>query len=398
MALATIDKDEIMEVKSSLKQVNTSLEKFHMESKQKIAEHAALSMSVSQTQDELGARLGAVEQLICKLDNEGGGVPIASAGLEIQSPFNMVVNGQKVRALGKNDRMSNHYPMSSGDDNEFSLSHYVKASLGLEKPRLAVTTGPALVPSFISNEIIDNVRANSVLIQAGALTIPLDGKTNLARIDTDPVVYLHDEAQEDIEESTPVFTPVEMNPRALVALLPITEELLQGSTNLDAALNAAIAGSMSVKLDSLGITAILNDGNIPDSLTDQTPATWAGVLAAVGSAMALNQQQPLAHISNPADFISRCQFYGDFGWLAKPAILEGMLELSTTSVPSGYGIFGDFSKSFAFGVLSDLKVEVIRFAKAKSYTHVLVCHLRAQGYVLQPGRLYVQSAITSSGP
>ena len=371
---------EVIEVKTLLKDVGVKLQ------------------AGKQDQAEVNARLQAVEQLICKMDNDGGGVPIASAGLEIQSPFNMVVNGQKVRALGKNDRLVNHYPMASGDDNEFSLAHYVKASLGLEKPRLAVTTGPALVPTFTSNEIIDNVRANSVLIQAGALTIPLDGKTNLARIDTDPVVYLHDEGQEDIEESTPVFTPVELNPKAIVGLIPLTAELVQDSQNLDAALNAAIAGAMSVKLDSLGINAILNDGNIPDSLTDQTPSTWAGVLAAIGSAMALNQQLPLAHISNPADFISRCQFYGDFGWLAKPQILENMIELTTTSVPVGYGILGDLSKSFAFGVRSDLQVEVIRFAKAKSYTHVLVCHLRAQGYVLQPGRLYVQSAITSSGP
>lgn len=368
---------EIIEVKTLLKDVNSKL------------------AADKQNQAELGARLQAVEQLAVKLET-GASYGNPTSDLQTATPFNMIIGGAQVKALASTDRMVNHFPMSSSDDNEFSLSHFIKANLGIEKPRFAVTTGPALVPTYTSGQIIDAVRANSSLIQAGAVTIPLEGKTNLCRIDGEPVVYIHQEGEEDISESTPVLSPVELNPPAFVAVIPLTQELVQDSLNLDAAIHALLGGAFGSKLDMRCLANILADLNIPTSAIEQNPNSWQGVLSAVGSAMLFDQQLPLAHISNPADYIGRASELGvNYGWLSKPELLKNMLEIANTGIEAGSAVFGNFAAGFGIGVRSELQVEVVRFAKYKSYTHVLVAHLRADGYVLQPNQLFVQQAISS---
>jgi hypothetical protein len=67
------------------------------------------------------------------------------------------------------------------------------------------------------------------------------------------------EAIADVSESLPVFEPVGFDPGSLAALIPLSQEIVQDSPNLDAALQAAIAGAFALKLDQLSIAKILAD-------------------------------------------------------------------------------------------------------------------------------------------
>lgn len=276
-----------------------------------------------------------------------------------------------------------------GEKSDFSLGQYCKdAVCGSTK----AASGPALVPTMLSSQVIDLVRSQSAIAQSGAKTIFVDNPTLMARLTQDPTVFEHTESVSDISESDILAEPVTMNPKILAALVPLTAELVQDSANLDEALNAALAGAFSAKLDELCIATLLADTAIPKSTVGQDPAVWAKVLEAVGSALAANQGLPDVHISSTGDFIARAgQLAATAGsWLGKPPALASMKELHSTGLTAGTALFGDFFAGFAVVMRAQLRFEIVRHQKPTSATHLLVAHMRASGVVLQPGRLFKQ--------
>jgi HK97 family phage major capsid protein len=296
-------------------------------------------------------------------------------------------DGRNLPMLSAKQRMRDHF---REDDSEgFTLGGFARdAIVGSRK----AASGPALVPTFVSANIIDKVRANCVVIDAGASTILIDGPTNLARLTGDPTVYQHTEGATDISESDITAAAISLNPKLLAVLIPLTVEVVQDSPNLDTLLMAAIAGAFAAKVDALSLATLLADTNIAKSLAAQDPAVWAKTLEAVGAALALNQQLPLAHISNPADYIARAsQLSSTAGtWLGAPPVLNGMSQLQTTSISAGTALFGDFRQGFAVSMRTELRVEIVRHQKPTSASHLLVAHLRCDGVVLQPGVLFKQ--------
>jgi hypothetical protein len=261
----------------------------------------------------------------------------------------------------------------------------------------AVVSGPATVPTYIGADIIDAVRAVSTVIRAGAGTIAIDGPTNLARITGDPTVYQHTEGAADISESDMTYTAVSANPKALVAIIPLSNEVVSDSANLDAVLQVSLAGAFASKLDQLCLATILADTNIPKSAVAHATATWTGTLLAIAAALNANQELPTSYIMNAGDFITRAGLLASTSgaWLGKPPFLSAMQELPTSSIAAGLAIFGEFSRAFAIAARQNVMLEVVRFAKSTSYSHVLVAHARMDGIVLQPGRLFNQKLVVA---
>jgi HK97 family phage major capsid protein len=273
-------------------------------------------------------------------------------------------------------------------------AEYVRAAmLGSREGKLA--SGVMSVPTAVGSRIIDNVRALTAVVRAGAGTILIDGPTNLARVSGDATVYQHTEAATDITESDITLAAVTLNPKTLAALVPLTVELVQDSPNLDAVLRTALAGAFALKVDTLSIAKILADTAIPDSASAHDPATWAGTMLAITAALAANQDLPKSHISTPSNFMARAsQLAATAGsWLGKPPALAAMTELFTSSMTTDVAVLGDFAAGFAIALRSELTLEVVRHAKATSAQHLLVAHMRADGVVLQPGRLYIQRKV-----
>lgn len=276
-----------------------------------------------------------------------------------------------------------------GEKSEFNIGEFCRdAIVGSTK----AASGPALVPTGVGGQIIDLVRAQTVIVEAGASTISINGPTNLAQLTTGPTVHQHTEAAVDIAESDIIASPITLNPKLLAVLVPLTVELVSDSPNLDQLITTALAGAFAAKLDALSIAILLADANIPKSLATQDPALWEKVLEAVGAALALNQRLPVAHISASADFIARAgqMINTNNGWLGAPPVLARMLELQTSGLTAGTALFGNFAEAFAIALRSELRVEVVRHAKPTSGSHLLVAHMRADGIVLQAGKLFKQ--------
>ena len=301
-------------------------------------------------------------------------------------------DGRELPYLTAGQKFADMHRESRGE--EFNLGEFCRsAMLGSREGKAA--SGPALVPTGLGSIVIDKVRAKTVVVQAGAGTIIINGPTNLARLTGDPTVFQHTEGAADIAESDITATAVSLNPKLLAVLIPLTTELVQDSPNLDQLLTTALTGAFAAKLDALCLATMLADANIPKSAIAHDPAVWAKVIDAIAAALALNQDLPLAHISTPANFMARAaQLASTAGsWLGKPPALAGMRELFTSSMTADQALFGDFAAGFAIAMRDDLRFEVVRHAKPTSGSHLLVAHMRCDGIVLQPGRLFWQKKV-----
>ena len=299
-------------------------------------------------------------------------------------------DGRELPFLKSEQKLADQYRGAS--DEGFSIGDFCRSALLGSKEGKAAS-GPALVPTGLGSFVIDRVRANTVVVQAGAGTIVIDGPTNLARLTGDPSVHQHTEGAADIVESDITAEAVSLNPKLLAVLVPLTVELVADSPNLDQILTTSLTNAFAAKLDALCIAKILADANLPKSAAAHDPAIWAKVLEAVGAALALNQDLPFAHIGTPANFIARASQLANTAWLGKPPALAGMRELFTSSMTADQAIFGDFAAAFAIAMRQELRVEVVRHAKPTSASHLLVAHMRADGVMLQPGRLFWQKKV-----
>lgn len=297
------------------------------------------------------------------------------------------VDGREFPLLGKGDRLASR---ASSEDLQFSIGEFVRdAVCGSRK---AMGRGPALVPTGISDAFIDDIRPLVAFAQAGAQTVVIDGPRVFARIEGDPTVYQHTENQDDIEESAMELEPVMVDPKMLAVLVPVSEEVVQDSPNLDKLIRTSLAGAFAQKLEALALAKLVADTDILESAAGQDPAQWQQVMVAITAAMAAGQRLPFAMISAASDFMARAsQLASTSGaWLGKPPALEQMQEYPTSNLAAGTGFFGDFGLGMMIAARSELRVEVARWAKSSRAQHVLVAHARLDAYVMQPKALFRQ--------
>jgi hypothetical protein len=354
------------------------------------ATHQTFQHNQKKTLEEIKSDNAALRERVEQLESRGKSPGKTGGGGKESSdaPFHVkLADGTRAPLLTKAMRAVDYFPQKS-DTEPFSVGEWVKDNMLGTKA--ASTT--ATVPVAVGSRIIDDVRDVSTFIRAGAGTIIIDGPTNLARITTDPVAYEHTEGATDITESDVVPTAVPLNPKALVALVPLTMEVVQDSPNLDAMLNTALAGVFATKLDAIAIAVLLADANIPESSIAHATATWAGTMLALGEALAAKQPLPVSLISNAEDFVARAsQLASTAGsWLGKPPALDRLTEYPTTALAAGTAFWGGFEQGCAVAMRQDLRLEVVRFAKPTSASHLLVAHMRAAGVVLQPKLIFRQ--------
>ena len=296
--------------------------------------------------------------------------------------------GRGVRLLKNSESVSRPNMDEPGG---LTLADIARRGMNIEAPRNAMTSSDSTVPLHISSEIIDAVRAASRVIQAGAGTIMIDGPTNLAKIVTAPTVYQHTQGSPDISTSDLVLAPVALDPKSLVAAVPLSVELVEDSKNLDEALRMSLGAAFAAKLDSLCLATILADSAIPTNAVGRDPANWVEILDAVGDALAVNQGLPLSLVGNTMDYAGRAKGSTvDGNWLLRPPVLEGMQDLFTTKIATGTAVFGDFYRGFAIASRQELRFEVVRWAGIPNATHCLVAYARMDGVVLQPKHLFIQ--------
>lgn len=316
------------------------------------------------------------------------------------------------KVLAKSDRYADS--IAHAERPNFGFGQYVKAMvMGTDRPdvRAALSEGTDsaggyTVPTHLMGQLIDLMRAQTVVVQAGALTVPLETQqTTIARLASDPQAAWRLE-NAAVAQGDPTFEAVTFEAHSLAVLVKVSRELLEDSVNLDAALLNAFAGAMAVKTDQ---AALFGTGTAPEprgvfntsginevsmgANGDQLD-NWGKVLDTLLELKLDNAADPSAMVMAPRTWRTIEGFTDTTGQpLRAPVSIERIPRLSTTLVPvdQTHGtannaspiIVGDFSQMM-LGVRSGLRVEVLRERFADNLQYAFLAHLRFDVQLAQP--------------
>jgi len=329
--------------------------------------------------------------------------------------------GDICHALKPEQRFSTWARAQSHTDNELrglSLGAYLRSMMlggktDVERRALSEgsdSAGGYTVPDVLSATLIDLARAASVVVRAGAQTVPLTSDNlNYAKLLTDPVPAWRLEAG-NVAESDPTFGLVPLVPRSLAVQVKVSAELMEDSINLATALPNALAASMAVELDRV---ALLGTGTAPEprgvantsgigTFAQDAVIAGYGNLSTARTAILTANQAPTAYVMHPRDegtFVDLVDANGNP--LGVPTRIAEIPMLTTTSIPIDGGSGSDESTIFAgnfarlmVGIRSDIRVEVLKTsAYASNLQYTLLAHMRADVAVTHPGAFYTLTGV-----
>lgn len=239
------------------------------------------------------------------------------------------------------------------------------------------SAGGFTVPTEITREFIDKLRARSVFIGAGARTMMLDGKTNIVRLTGDPSAIWRTE-NSSIGDSDVTLGALSLEPKSLSTLVKVPYELLQDSVNIADILSQAITAAMAAKLD---YGCLFGSGTAPEiqglfgtagintvslGTNGATPASYDDMLDMVYELELDNSGVPTAAIWHPRTARTYRKFKDTTGNpLVAPEPIAELAKLSTTAVPidqtqgtatnASTVLMGDFTQAI-LGIREELTI------------------------------------------
>jgi HK97 family phage major capsid protein len=111
------------------------------------------------------------------------------------------------------------------------------------------TLGGYLVPSPLGTRVIDLARKKARVLQAGAVTVPMESNTlTLAKVTADPTpAWKAENAQGTFSDAT--FGKLEFVAKTLVSLTKVSVELFEDALNLENIVESSMSQSLSLELD-----------------------------------------------------------------------------------------------------------------------------------------------------
>ncbi len=256
------------------------------------------------------------------------------------------------------------------------------------------SAGGYTVPTMLSAQLIDLLRANSVAVAAGARTVPLGSdNNNIAKLATDPVPAWRVE-NAVIAESEPTFSNVNLVPRSLAVLTKVSRELLQDTLNIDTELPRILATALGKEMDRVALMGsgsapepegVANMSGIGTTAHDAALTNYAPFLTARTGILSANAGPVSAVIMHPRDEGTLSGLTAtDNQPLMAPKPFEAIRMLTTTAIPTDGGAGSDESTIFMgnfnhllIGIRSEIRIEVLKERYADYHQYGLVAHMRA---------------------
>ena len=345
-------------------------------------------------------------------------------------------SGRPVAVLAPEQRMADLVdPMAYGEG-PLSMGKTVKGVAtgnwkGAEREFRAMSEGSGgagqfLVALPLSAQVIDKVRNRSVMLKAGALTIPMDAQTlSIARIAGDVSPAWHTEAAA-ITASDMTFEQVKFTAQTLVAICQCSVEVFEDASNLDQIVSDAIAKVLAIELDRAclrgsgtlpEIKGIRNQSNVTvDSTTFTTNGSAISTTTPTGAVAwdwLSKQVSGLWGVNeNPNAAIYSARTAGELDLLRAstgevlppPGSVSKLQLLYTNSIPNNLNsdcseaYVGDFSQA-VIGMRRELMLEVSRTATVGSTSMfstmqvAIRAYLRADFQLARPGAFRVVTGI-----
>lgn len=376
--------------------------------------------------DELLAtirRYNDVTDLRAELDHVapsvGDGMGQASRSL------NPVRPGQ-VQVLTPQQRISDLYPAGESRSSDLSIGRYLRGVVlgkwdGAEAELRAMNEGTGsaggyTVPTPLSAQLIDLARNRTVVIKAGALTVPMESQTlAMARLAGDPTAAWRAE-NAAITASDMRFEAVTFTAKTLAAMCKLSVELFEDGNNIDQVVSDALASALALELDR---AALLGDGSgaTPKGLYSQTGVQAVAVADTFDASELISAIQkiyeqngePNGMVFSPRTWANITAWKDTTGQpLRLPPAIENLPKFVTNQVPTNLGagtnespvFVGDF-KQLMIGVRTNLVVEASRAASdgtSRAFESLQVfirAYLRADIQLAHPAHFVKITGITN---
>lgn len=279
---------------------------------------------------------------------------------------------------------------------QFLRATVIGAQNEVERRALAEGTDSAggyTVPEILSSELIDALRAESVVVQAGARTVPLtSNKMSIAKLASDPVPAWRVE-NAAVNESDPTFTQVVFEPKSLAVMTKVSFELMDDSLNIATELPRILSTALAQEMDRVCLfgsgtapepEGIANMSGISTAAHDAALANYQPLISGRTSLLTANVGEPTAVIMHPRDEGTLAGLVDSTGQpLVAPSAVAGVRMLTTTKIPVDGGtgsnestIFMGNFRRLMIGMRQGIRVEVLKERYADTLQYALVAHMR----------------------
>lgn len=228
------------------------------------------------------------------------------------------------------------------------------------------TSGAHLIPDVLSRQWIDLARANSVMVKAGAVTLPFDSSTvTLARVSADPSVQVKAE-NASFTDSGPTFEACTLTAYTLGCYCRLSNELAADMLNgqlIETILARALAAEVDKQcLAGTGSAQILGITLYPNcnAITSVGSPTYDDIVDALKANMDDNGVSNAA-VYSPATWstlnkLKKNAEANNYTAGDLPQAVKDLNHLVTTAIGDSYGVVGDFTKAI-LGLRQDITVQ-----------------------------------------
>jgi HK97 family phage major capsid protein len=255
------------------------------------------------------------------------------------------------------------------------------------------SAGGFTVPTALSTELIDRLRAASVINRAGARTIPLTSDVNvIAKLASDPQPAFRVE-NAAVSESDPTFSSITLTPRSIAMKTLISRELFEDSLNLESELPRILSEALAKEIDRVCLLGsgtspeprgVANVSGIGTTALGGALTSYSPLIAAETAILTSNAGPVSAIIAHPREMCDLASLVDTTGQsLRRPEALAGIPLLSTTAIPIDGGAGSNESTIFVgnfnhllIGVRSGIRVEILRELYAGTHQYGLIAHAR----------------------
>lgn len=268
------------------------------------------------------------------------------------------------------------------------------------------SAGGYTVPAYLAAEFIDKLRANSVAVRAGAITVPMESETlAMARLTGDPTVAWRAE-NASIAEGDPTFDRVTFTAKTLAGGIKLSRELAEDSLNVGKMIENALAQAAARQLD---FGAIYGDGtaNAPTGVVNTSGintvsmgtngaalASYDKLIDAVYEMQLDNASDPTAMIMHPRTGVALAKLKdADNNPLVPPEMIARIPRLTTTAasiveeegtaVNASSIVFGDY-RELMIGMRHSMEIRVFDQTYASTGQLYVVVWLRADVQLAHP--------------
>lgn len=307
---------------------------------------------------------------------------------------------EEIRVLGPRDSMATRelsgFPLGS-----VLRSMVLGARTDAEKRALAEGTDSAggfTVPAPLAQYFIDRLRRQSVVVRAGARTVPMSTESlSIARVESDPQAKWKVE-NDTVEETSMTFGRVALEAKTLIGVIRVSRELLDDSVNVQQALENAFTQSAALEFDRACLygsgadaepRGVANTSGINEVVMGANGAALTNydkLIDAVYEMQVDNAGDPTAAIWHPRTGAALAKLKdANNNPLTVPEMIARIPKLSTTGIPidetqgsvstASSILFGNWAEMI-IGMRSDVRIEVLRERYADNFQYGFLLWMR----------------------